>query len=120
MRKHGWRTPEWKLIVSLEPDFHFKPEVELYNLVLDPGENHNLAEEEPGVVAALRRQMEEWIAQERARDRPHQPDDDQPADGMASIGIPSKARKRRTTASSSAVSSRPEACSRKRRKGRRR
>lgn len=62
MRKHGWRTPEWKLIVSLEPDFHFKPEVELYNLILDPGENHNLAEEEPGVVAALRRQMEEWIA----------------------------------------------------------
>ena len=23
MRKHGWRTPQWKLIVSLEPDFHF-------------------------------------------------------------------------------------------------
>ena len=29
MRKHGWRTPEWKLIRALEPDFHFKPEVEL-------------------------------------------------------------------------------------------
>ncbi|HTE21214.1 MAG TPA: sulfatase, partial [Armatimonadota bacterium] len=29
MRKHGWRTPEWKLMVALEPDFHFKPEVEL-------------------------------------------------------------------------------------------
>jgi len=36
MRKHGWRTPEWKLIHALEPDFHFKPEVELYNLVDDP------------------------------------------------------------------------------------
>ena len=23
------RTPEWKLIRALEPDFHFKPEVEL-------------------------------------------------------------------------------------------
>src|SRR5688572_15876489 len=33
MRKHGWRTPEWKLIVALEPDFHFKPEVELYDLI---------------------------------------------------------------------------------------
>ena len=42
MRKHGWRTPEWKLIVALEPDFHFKPEVELYNLVEDPQENNNL------------------------------------------------------------------------------
>ncbi|MBZ5562247.1 MAG: nucleotidyl transferase AbiEii/AbiGii toxin family protein, partial [Acidobacteriia bacterium] len=47
MRKHGWRTPEWKLIHALEPDFHFKPEVELYNLVSDPGENINLAEKEP-------------------------------------------------------------------------
>ena len=25
MRKHGWRTPEWKLIHALEPDFHCKP-----------------------------------------------------------------------------------------------
>lgn len=62
MRKHGWRTPEWKLMVALEPDFHFKPEVELYNLVRDPGENENLAEKEPGMVAALRKRMEDWIA----------------------------------------------------------
>ena len=39
MRKHGWRTPEWKLIEALEPDFHFKPPVELYNLIEDPEEN---------------------------------------------------------------------------------
>jgi arylsulfatase A-like enzyme len=65
MRKHGWRTPEWKLIVALEPDFHFKPEVELYNLVEDPGENHNLAEQEPGVVAMLRERMETWIAKRK-------------------------------------------------------
>jgi len=62
MRKHGWRTPEWKLIVALEPDFHFKPEVELYNLILDPGETVNLADKEPGIVAALRKRMEDWIA----------------------------------------------------------
>jgi len=63
MRKHGWRTPEWKLIVALEPDFHFKPQVELYNLVEDPDENNNLAESEPGVVDLLRGRMERWIAQ---------------------------------------------------------
>jgi arylsulfatase A-like enzyme len=63
MRKHGWRTPEWKLIVALEPDFHFKPPVELYNLVQDPDENHNLAEDETGVVDLLRGRMERWIAQ---------------------------------------------------------
>jgi len=62
MRKHGWRTPEWKLIRALEPDFHFKPEVELYNLIKDPEENHNVAEEEPEVVAMLTARMEAHIA----------------------------------------------------------
>ncbi|MDH7569767.1 MAG: sulfatase [Armatimonadota bacterium] len=62
MRKHGWRTPEWKLIVALEPDFHFKPPVELYNLVTDPEENHNLADELPDVVAYLKGRMEQHIA----------------------------------------------------------
>ena len=61
MRKHGWRTPQWKLIVALEPDFHFKPEVELYNLVEDPLENVNLAAENPDVVATLRGRMDAWI-----------------------------------------------------------
>jgi len=62
MRKHGWRTPEWKLIVALEPDFHFKPAVELYNLLADPDENNNLADKEPEVVAFLRQRMEAFIA----------------------------------------------------------
>ncbi|WP_274649620.1 sulfatase [Paenibacillus humicola] len=62
MRKHGWRTPEWKLIRALEPDFHFKPEVELYNLIRDPEENVNLAEQEPEVVALLTKRMEDYIA----------------------------------------------------------
>jgi arylsulfatase A-like enzyme len=66
MRKHGWRTPEWKLIIALEPDFHFKPEVELYNLIADPGETNNLAEAEPEVVAMLKGRMEAWIAKREA------------------------------------------------------
>jgi arylsulfatase A-like enzyme len=66
MRKHGWRTPEWKLIVALEPDFHFKPEVELYNLVTDPAENVNVAERYPDVVAFLKGRMNAWIEQREA------------------------------------------------------
>jgi arylsulfatase A-like enzyme len=62
MRKHGWRTPNWKLIVALEPDFHFKPEVELYDLVQDPHEDRNLAEAEPEIVAHLMARMQAWIA----------------------------------------------------------
>ena len=62
MRKHGWRTPEWKLIHALEPDFHFKPEVELYNLVEDPGENCNRAASEPEVVNLLEARMQAHIA----------------------------------------------------------
>ena len=61
MRKHGWRTPQWKLILALEPDFHFKPPVELYNLVEDPGENHNLANQYPDVVSLLKKRMRSWI-----------------------------------------------------------
>lgn len=69
MRKHGWRTPHWKLIVALEPDFHFKPTIELYNLVEDPDENNNLAEARPDVVAALQDRMHAWIAKREEETR---------------------------------------------------
>ena len=62
MRKHGWRTPQWKYIHALEPDFHFKPETELYNLIEDPLETVNLAAEETETVAYLESRMQEHIA----------------------------------------------------------
>ena len=65
MRKHGWRTPEWKLIVAMEPDFHFKPQVELYNLIKDPEELHNVADKEPDVVEMLTKRMEKHIAKRK-------------------------------------------------------
>jgi len=60
-RKHGWRTPIYKFWDSLEPDFHNKPAVELYNLIEDPEEEHNLAAKEPALVEALRARMNAWI-----------------------------------------------------------
>jgi len=73
MRKHGWRTPRWKYIHALEPDFHFKPAIELYDLREDPGETVNLADSEPEVVARLERRMLDWIERrqrETGRDAP--------------------------------------------------
>ncbi len=67
MRKHGWRTPEWKLIRALEPDFHFKPEVELYNLLTDPDENANLAQAQPDIVDLLTDRMEAHIETREAQ-----------------------------------------------------
>ena len=47
---------------ALEPDFHFKPPVELYNLVEDPLETMDVADAHPDVVATLTGRMENWIA----------------------------------------------------------
>lgn len=72
MRKHGWRTPEWKLMIALEPDFHYKPEIELYNLIDDPKELHNIADKEPNVVEFLKTRMEEHISKrEKETGRPN-------------------------------------------------
>lgn len=72
MRKHGWRTPEWKLIQALEPDIHFKPEIELYNLIKDPGENHNVAAREREMVKLLLARMKAHITKrEKETGRPN-------------------------------------------------
>jgi arylsulfatase A-like enzyme len=87
MRKHGWRTPHWKLMLALEPDFHFKPAVELYNLVEDPGENHNLAESNPDMVSLLKTRMEAWLAKREAETGLPNPIFDQEGDWHGHAGV---------------------------------
>ena len=62
MRKRGWRTPHYKFIQALEEDIHGKPPLELYDLVEDPGEDHNIADERPEVVRSLEARMEGWVS----------------------------------------------------------
>lgn len=62
MRKHGWRTPQYKLILALEPDFHSKPPVELYDLCRDPDELNNIANENPDIVKLLTARLKAHIA----------------------------------------------------------
>ncbi len=66
MRKHGWRTASHKYIHALEPDFHFKPEIELYDLVADPEENHNIAPAQPDLCAWMEAQLQAWIRKRQA------------------------------------------------------
>src|SRR5215207_8990063 len=49
-------------MIALEPDFHFKPKVELYNLIEDPHEDRNVAGEHSDVVKTLTKRMNTWIA----------------------------------------------------------
>ena len=52
--KSGIRTPEWKL-----------HDGRLFNLLRDPGEQHDLASQEPELVASLERRLESVIASAR-------------------------------------------------------
>ncbi len=64
MKKRGIRTHQWKLIVPLEtPDLHGGTEPELYDLLADPGELLNVADQYPDVLARLTQQLEAHIAQ---------------------------------------------------------
>ena len=61
-RKHGIRTKRWKYFKALEPDFHYKPEIELYDLENDPGEMKNIAEVRPDIVKLLEDKLAAHIA----------------------------------------------------------
>jgi arylsulfatase A-like enzyme len=65
--KWAIRADGYKFILAREPDLHNTPMQELYSLKEDPGELHNLAEEQPEVAREFERRLEEWIAEQMAR-----------------------------------------------------
>jgi hypothetical protein len=66
MCKWAYRTDEYKLIVSREPDLYGGPPVELYDLVVDPDETVNLAEARPELRDALHLEFEGWLGRRLA------------------------------------------------------
>ncbi len=68
MKKRGWQTRKWKLIVETggTPAIYNTPDIELYDLEEDPDEIYNLAEEADDVVAQLKNDMDAFLKQRLA------------------------------------------------------
>ncbi|MCW3052678.1 MAG: Arylsulfatase [Chthonomonadales bacterium] len=65
--KWAMRTDDTKFILAREPDRHGMPPRELYDLINDPGEAHNLADERQEQAAEMEAELEAWIAAGLAR-----------------------------------------------------
>ena len=63
MKKRGWRTKKWKLIVEAggTPEVYNTPDLELYDLEEDPDEIYNLAEEATSVIQRLKGEMDDFL-----------------------------------------------------------
>jgi arylsulfatase A-like enzyme len=60
--KYYLRNSRYKYILARQPDLLGNPDRELYDLAADPGEDHNLAVEEPQLAAAMETELEGWLA----------------------------------------------------------
>ncbi len=59
--KWSMRTEEYKFILAREPDLYGNPRWELYDLMGDPQEEHNIAEEQPEIASDKEKELEGWI-----------------------------------------------------------
>ena len=60
--KYYLRTNKYKFILARYPDLLGNPDRELFDLEADPGEDHNIAAENPQIVAEMEKELEGWIA----------------------------------------------------------
>lgn len=61
--KYYLRTDRYKFILARYPDLLGNPNRELFDLQADPGEDHNIAAEQPQLVAEMEKELEAWIAE---------------------------------------------------------
>ena len=60
--KWSLRTERYKFILSRDTGIHGGPPRELYDLIEDPLESHNIAETRPEITQSLEAELEQWIA----------------------------------------------------------
>jgi arylsulfatase len=60
--KYFLRNSRYKFILARQPDLLGNPDRELYDLQSDPGEDHNIAAEEPKLAAEMETELESWLA----------------------------------------------------------
>ncbi len=59
--KRGIRTDEWKYIRCLDPGIYPRAGCELYDLAVDPDEQHDVSAARPDVVARMDAQLDRWL-----------------------------------------------------------
>jgi arylsulfatase A-like enzyme len=84
VEKKSWREGRYKLIYR--PEYPERQQFELYDLSTDPGESHNLAEEQPDRVQAMGGRLRSYLKQLSTTDPSPAPIDRQTIERLRSLG----------------------------------
>jgi arylsulfatase len=83
--KRGMRTKDWKYIRCWDPGIYERTGVELYDIVADPGEQHDVSAEHPDVAAKMDAFMDGWLDAQHAGRA-------DPMDAVIDFGLPAVRR----------------------------